>query len=80
MRWYLVTFKDGSRVETLAPHHNTIRNDDPENKILFVRQLEDDEDLQNLSEKRRYYNGSSRQSRPAKDQIWRGECGKDQTD
>jgi len=63
VKWYLVTFKDGSRVEKLAPHHLTITRNDPEHKILFVRELKEDDDIQNLPEKRRYYNGTSRQSR-----------------
>lgn len=60
---YLIVKKNGERVEARAPHPASIRRALGDEKILFIRRLKDDDDIQNLSEKRRYYNGTSRQSR-----------------
>ena len=66
-------------METLAPHHMNIRNDDPNKEILFVTEIKDhDADIQSISEKRRYYNGTSRQSRSAKAEIRGGGNSEDQ--
>lgn len=58
MKWFLVTFKDGTRVETLAPHHRTARAAHGD-KVLFMREIKDGKE----TEKNRYYNPTSRQSK-----------------
>jgi hypothetical protein len=59
MKWFLVTFKDGSRVETLAPHHRSIRKQYGPDAILFIREITDEP-----HEKTRYYNPDSKQGKP----------------
>ena len=43
LKWYLVFKKDGSRVETLAPHHMSIKNADKNHENLFVRLMKDED-------------------------------------